>query len=501
MEKIDKILIGLIIMVVLLLFTSKCPVHEPFFSSRTGDICQPNEWHLKTDFGPAPPNTPPSSANCQCPDETYYQRHPTNRRQWRCLDAPTWLDPAVAAICQPNEWHRKTGAGSAPPNHPPYSANCQCPDETYYQRHPNRRQWRCLDAPVAPVAAPAVCDPMSHEEYLDAGVVVDNPSSTTVTGLGDVACAHGYDGAATVACESGTPSNPGSFIAYGCAPVLLEPVCEPMSPNEYLNAGIVVTNPSGTTVHSLGDVVCDHGYEGNATVACDHGTPSSPGRFTAYGCEHDRGWWRDDADGRWWAVPEPEEEPGNTTVSRQVNVPARQTETETNVSQGNTTVSRQVNVPARQTETNVSQGQRVEPIGSRFEPVGISTYNYANVDEYVNSTEERMPGSTGPILNNMIQPEVNQGGLLENPWESEDYSASGDFVPDTAPSPEPYPDTPERYNNELGIYNLQTTQDTDGLRGYSDQGQPDLSERGYPPEEEERGIFQAFGEGFDFFFR
>ena len=138
------------------------------------------------------------------------------------------------------------------------------------------------------------CDENVCTEFSDTfpsiptGYTVENPNSTTVSGLGKLGCAFGYHGRAVAACpEHGTRR----FFANlsGCK----ENVCEKFSTTfPVLPTGLpgfrpiyTVPNAAGIRMSELGALSCARGYHGEAVTAC----PVHSGYFDALsGCSENQ---------------------------------------------------------------------------------------------------------------------------------------------------------------------------------------------------------------------
>eukprot|EP01043_Picozoa_sp_COSAG02_P027297 COSAG02_NODE_1603_length_11734_cov_5.828105_5_plen_2279_part_00 len=132
-----------------------------------------------------------------------------------------------------------------------------------------------------------VCTEFSNTyPSIPSGYIVENPNSTTVSGLGHLGCAFGYHGRAVAAC----PEHGGLFAnLFGCE----ENVCETFSDTfPVLPVGLPgcrpiynVPNDAGTRMSELGSLSCARGYHGEAVTAC----PVHNGQFDALtGCSENQ---------------------------------------------------------------------------------------------------------------------------------------------------------------------------------------------------------------------
>ena len=114
------------------------------------------------------------------------------------------------------------------------------------------------------------------------GYTIPNRDATTVSALGEIACAAGYEGEPVVGC----PANGADFSdPTGC----VQHTCTALSEAEWAELGYVVDSPDGTSVDALGSVTCADGFVGldfpsvEITVNC--GVDSSrPNDFVPSGC-------------------------------------------------------------------------------------------------------------------------------------------------------------------------------------------------------------------------
>ena len=102
------------------------------------------------------------------------------------------------------------------------------------------------------------------------GYIVPNADATTVSGLGTLACASGYEGTPAVTCDGTIFS-----AVSGCQTCTPFSTTYPRSPDGY-----IVTNTDATTVAGLGTLACGIGFEGGTPVATCDGTT-----FSFSGCE------------------------------------------------------------------------------------------------------------------------------------------------------------------------------------------------------------------------
>ena len=116
------------------------------------------------------------------------------------------------------------------------------------------------------------CTAKTASEWLALGYDVTTPAGTTVSGLGTVSCATGYEGTSFVECASGTP---GTFTATGCTEV----TCTRPTNNAYDFGGVAETLSGGD--FDVTGLSCATGYAGtaSATVCATNGAD-----YTVGGC-------------------------------------------------------------------------------------------------------------------------------------------------------------------------------------------------------------------------
>ena len=107
------------------------------------------------------------------------------------------------------------------------------------------------------------------------GYIVPNVDATTLSELGTLNCASGYEGIAGRWVVSSCDTTGGAFAATGCQ------TCTPFSTTyQTTPGGYIVPNTDATTVSGLGTLSCASGYDGTPLVSCD-GTAFS----VLLGCE------------------------------------------------------------------------------------------------------------------------------------------------------------------------------------------------------------------------